>query len=120
MTKIYKNNNLKPHTNQSITHINKLQKYTKFENSPNIHRFLGQVTSLSHISDVNKHIKEKLTPQELDMFRKEIIFGQFVDLDMMFYRLLVHYFMLREVADTPTDSISRALLLPSRRWSFCQ
>ncbi|XP_022156780.1 uncharacterized protein LOC111023611 [Momordica charantia] len=68
-------------------------------------RFLGLVTSLCHLSNVNKHIKQKLTPEQLDMFMKETIFGRFVDLDMMFYSPLVHYFLLRKVIDALIDSM---------------
>lgn len=42
----------------------------------------------------------------LDMFRKGTISRRFVDLDMMFCSFLVHYFLLREVADDTADSMS--------------
>lgn len=73
-------------------------------------RFPAQVTSLSHLSTTNKIINQKLTPTQLDMFRKRTIFGRFVDLDMMFCSALVHYFLLREVVDTRPDVMSFDIL----------
>ncbi|XP_038901253.1 maltose excess protein 1-like, chloroplastic [Benincasa hispida] len=46
-------------------------------------RFPNQVTSLAHIANANKIVKEKLTPTHLAMF-KRTIFGRFVNVDMVF------------------------------------
>ena len=40
--------------------------------------FPGQVTSLAHIANVNKIVKEKVTPRQLEMF-KRTLFGHFVN-----------------------------------------
>ncbi|XP_038896492.1 uncharacterized protein LOC120084741 [Benincasa hispida] len=49
---------------------------------PVVDRFPGQVTSLAHIVNANKIVKEMLTPRQLEMF-KRIVFGRFVDVDMV-------------------------------------
>lgn len=40
--------------------------------------FPGQVTSLTHIANAKKIMKEKLTPRQLKMF-KRTVFGRFVN-----------------------------------------
>lgn len=68
-------------------------------------RFPGQVTSLSHIGNANKVIKNKLTPTQLDMFRRTIL-GRLVDVDLVFNSPLVHHILLREVMDERPDVMS--------------
>lgn len=45
--------------------------------------FPGQVTSLAHIGTVNKIVKDKLSPKQLEML-KRTIFRRFVDIDLVF------------------------------------
>ncbi|XP_038885907.1 uncharacterized protein LOC120076213 [Benincasa hispida] len=69
-------------------------------------RFLGQATSISfHIGTTNKIVKEKLTPTKLALFRK-MVFGRFVDMDIIFNSPLVHYILLREVEDDRKDAMT--------------
>ncbi|XP_022154873.1 uncharacterized protein LOC111022026 [Momordica charantia] len=69
-------------------------------------RFSAQATSMSHLSNVNRLIKDKLTADQLDMFRRRTIFGRFVDLEMMFCSGVVHHFLSREVVGSSDDSMS--------------
>ncbi|XP_038889082.1 uncharacterized protein LOC120078991 [Benincasa hispida] len=69
-------------------------------------RFASQATrSSSHNGTTNKIVKEKLTPTQLALFRK-IVFGRFVDLDIIFNSPLVHCILLREVEDHRKDSMA--------------
>lgn len=43
--------------------------------------FPGKVTSLAHIDNANKIVKEKPTSRQLEMLRRTV-FGQFVDMDV--------------------------------------
>ncbi|XP_038887193.1 uncharacterized protein LOC120077380 [Benincasa hispida] len=70
-----------------------------------VDRFPGQVTSLVHIANANKIVKEKLTPRQLDIF-KRTIFVRFVDVDMVFNNPIIHHILLREVKRTRSDSMS--------------
>ncbi|XP_008437501.1 uncharacterized protein LOC103482899 isoform X3 [Cucumis melo] len=73
--------------------------------SPN-NRFPGQASSMSsHIGTANKIVKEKLTPKQLDLF-KRTVFGRFVDMDLVFSSPLVHHILLREVKDERPDAMS--------------
>ncbi|XP_038887205.1 uncharacterized protein LOC120077392 [Benincasa hispida] len=60
---------------------------------------------LGHTANVNKTVKEMLTPRQLEMF-KRTVFGRFVDIDMVFNSLIIHHMLLREVKSTRMDSIS--------------
>ncbi|XP_038874922.1 uncharacterized protein LOC120067433 [Benincasa hispida] len=87
---------------------------------PEADRFLSQVTSLAHIANANKIVKEKLTPRQLDMFKRTVfgrfgkivkekltprqldmfkrtVFGRFVDVDMVFNSPVIHHMLLREI-----------------------
>ncbi|XP_038896011.1 uncharacterized protein LOC120084191 [Benincasa hispida] len=68
-------------------------------------RFPGQVTNLVHIANANKIVKEKLTPTQLDMF-KRTVFGRFVDVDMVFNSPIVHHMLLRKVKRRRSNSMS--------------
>ncbi|XP_022154345.1 uncharacterized protein LOC111021630 [Momordica charantia] len=67
--------------------------------------FPAQATSMSHMSNVNRLIKDKLTADQLDMFRTRTIFGRFIDLEMMFCSGVVHHFLSREVAGSSDDNM---------------
>ncbi|XP_022145823.1 uncharacterized protein LOC111015183 [Momordica charantia] len=79
-------------------------------------RFPTQATSMSHLSNVNRLIKDKLTVDQLDMFRRRTIFGRFVDLEMMFCSGVVHHFLSREVAGSSDDSVK--LLIGGNVFTF--
>ncbi|XP_038880465.1 uncharacterized protein LOC120072125 [Benincasa hispida] len=70
-----------------------------------VDRFSGQVTSLAHIVNTNKIVKEKLTPRQLEMFKKTV-FGRFVYVAIVFNNPIIHHMLLREVKSTRADSIS--------------
>ncbi|XP_038889074.1 uncharacterized protein LOC120078848 [Benincasa hispida] len=72
---------------------------------PVVDRFPSQVTSLAHIANANKTVKEKLIPRQLEMF-KRIVFERFEDVDMVFNNQIIHHMLLREVKRTRADSIS--------------
>ncbi|XP_038896227.1 uncharacterized protein LOC120084503 [Benincasa hispida] len=71
-------------------------------------RFPSQTISLpSHIGTtnkivkkktINKIVKEKLTLTQLALFEK-MVFGRFVNMDIIFNSPLVHYILLTEVVD---------------------
>ena len=61
-----------------------------------VHQLFEQATSLAHIANVNKNVLNKLTPDQLEIF-KRTIFGRFVDMDMVFNNSIAHQMLLREV-----------------------
>ena len=54
-------------------------------------------------------IKSKLTTDQMEMFRKTS-FGPLLDVDLVFNGQLFHHFLLREVREDSTDSISFNIL----------
>ncbi|XP_038887035.1 uncharacterized protein LOC120077203 [Benincasa hispida] len=58
----------------------------------------AQYTTLSHIKHTNIVIKRKLSPAQLDMFRRTI-FGGFIYLNIIFSSGLIHEALLREIVD---------------------
>ncbi|XP_038904309.1 uncharacterized protein LOC120090663 [Benincasa hispida] len=77
----------------------------QFKIPPQYH-FPGQATNLSsHISMANKIVKEKLTPIQLALYKK-MVFGRFIDTDIIFNSPLVHYILLREVVDDRKDAMT--------------
>ncbi|KAL0546604.1 hypothetical protein IC582_016516 [Cucumis melo] len=69
------------------------------------HHFYSLVSCLSHLEKTTHNIKAKLKPDQLALFRKTK-FGHFLDLNIVFNGLLIHYLLLREVEDERKDSIS--------------
>ena len=54
-------------------------------------------------------IKSKLTTDQMEMFRKTS-FGPLLNVDLVFNGQLFHHFLLREVREDSTDSISFNIL----------
>lgn len=68
--------------------------------------FPSQATNLSsHTEIANRILKEKLMERQLDMF-KRIVFGRYMDMDIVFNSPLVHRILLKEVKTNNNDVMS--------------